>query len=609
MYFANPWGLLGLLALPIITYIHMFHRRFPPLEIAGLHLWTMETRKDTPGRKKEKLPITRSLLLELLAALLISLLLADPRDSSITTQPHLVVILDDSASMVAQDPETAQSTRDRAVNWLNEQQKKMGRHAVYSILTTGRRPTLIAGPRGSWEQAAASLEAWQPDSIQHSFDTAWDLGAQLAGEEAVFIFLTDNLPSEDQFTPERMSVHSFGRKLDNIAITAARWIYEPDTGQGTIFIRMANLGANATDVKITGSAKGKKLIDETINLQTKNEKSMQWSVPGGLSEFVLTARAPNDSLEIDNNITLIEPKVRMVTVSVTLPSSHSGFEDVKRILGVLPDVQLGDSSEANLIIAPASDAPVNTRGLWWLGIGPKDSAAQAVASAKTVIGPFLIEKQHPLMNGIVLGGVVWGGLQSNPVSTVPVISTAKSILLGQRTDTASNSYILNLDLAASNLTESPDWPIFWTNLIEQCRSSQPGFRRWNYHLEEAVQFTLDPNSIDLEQELTLVHNDQTKHLLRMETVEVPPRDAVGVYTVQDGDQVLGKFAINFFDRDESNLLNLKPGRRLPSAEKPALGIHIDNPFSWLLILGLLATIIAIAINWYLLRPKKRELTI
>ena len=29
MYFANPWGLLGLAALPLIVVIHLYHRRSP----------------------------------------------------------------------------------------------------------------------------------------------------------------------------------------------------------------------------------------------------------------------------------------------------------------------------------------------------------------------------------------------------------------------------------------------------------------------------------------------------------------------------------------------------------------------------------------------------
>src|SRR5437868_2090414 len=63
MHFANPWGLLALLALPTIIVFHLYHRRFPPLVVAGLHLWTSETRQTIAGRRREKLPVSASLLL------------------------------------------------------------------------------------------------------------------------------------------------------------------------------------------------------------------------------------------------------------------------------------------------------------------------------------------------------------------------------------------------------------------------------------------------------------------------------------------------------------------------------------------------------------------
>src|SRR5665213_2103967 len=99
MYFANPWGLLALLALPLIILIHMYHRRFPPLVVAGLHLWSSETQQNLAGRRRETLPVTRSLILELLAALLLAVVLGDPRFGDVDKVLHLVAVLDNSASM------------------------------------------------------------------------------------------------------------------------------------------------------------------------------------------------------------------------------------------------------------------------------------------------------------------------------------------------------------------------------------------------------------------------------------------------------------------------------------------------------------------------------
>ena len=101
MTFVNPWGLLALLAVPAIIVIHLYQRRFPTLVVTGLHLWSVETRPSLPGRRREKLPVSTSLILECLAATLLALLLAGPRIGEANRVPHLVVVLDDSASMSA----------------------------------------------------------------------------------------------------------------------------------------------------------------------------------------------------------------------------------------------------------------------------------------------------------------------------------------------------------------------------------------------------------------------------------------------------------------------------------------------------------------------------
>ncbi len=114
MTFANPLGLLGLLSLPVILGIHLYHRRFPPLEIAGLHLWAAESEVRLAGRRRDRLPITTTLILELLAAFLMTLVISQPRFGELDHVTHLVVVLDNSASMQSQPPGEA-SFRDQAV--------------------------------------------------------------------------------------------------------------------------------------------------------------------------------------------------------------------------------------------------------------------------------------------------------------------------------------------------------------------------------------------------------------------------------------------------------------------------------------------------------------
>src|SRR5574337_427459 len=44
---------------------------------------------------------------------------------------------------------------------------------------------------------------------------------------------------------------------------------------------------------------------------------------------------------------------------------------------------------------------------WWVGLGPLSRDEAAIESARDLAGPFLLDKRHPLLEGIVLEGVVW----------------------------------------------------------------------------------------------------------------------------------------------------------------------------------------------------------
>ncbi len=125
MIFTTPLGLLALLAIPAIVAIHLFRRRFPVRPVAGLFLWQMAQRTPEGGGRITRLPITTSLILECLAALALALILAGARLSPAGVSQHLVVLLDDSASMAAVNA-AGESARDRAVRRVLAELDRLG---------------------------------------------------------------------------------------------------------------------------------------------------------------------------------------------------------------------------------------------------------------------------------------------------------------------------------------------------------------------------------------------------------------------------------------------------------------------------------------------------
>ncbi len=626
MYFANPLGLLGLLSLPIIAAIHLYHRRFPPMEIAGAHLWGVEMEMRSAGRRRDKLPITATLLLELLAALLLTLILSQPQFGIGDSATHLVVILDNSASMMAKSSvsDKPATLRDIAIANLEQQVSELDSNSRFTLILTGRRTVMLAGPAVRWSEAKKELKNWQPHETAHNFDTAWDLASQLAGETGQMLFLTDRISSEDSSPtkknssissiPKRMEIISVGERIDNIAISSARWTFDAVTGKGAIFLMVNNLGRKDATVTITGTTKTKDkeakvqtIFQQRISISAGKEVPLKTIIPGGLGEVFVTVASPNDALEIDSSMTLIEPKVRMLTIANSLKNA-AALNATNKVIDSTPAVQMGDEEDAHLVIAAAGTLPPSRDDLWWLGIGPVKEDPAIMKAAKSLLPPFLMEKRNPLLDGVVLGGVIWGGVQPVDLRVTPIISTGKYPLLARLKGTLTTGYIMNIDFKKSNLAESPDWPILLSNIIEQRRENLPGLRRWNYRINEQIRFRLyeglQESEETMERPLLLIHEDgKSRSLARTSIVELPQLSQTGLYTLKDGDKTIDQFAINFFDEEESTLTSLRPGIHQAEITDTTADLHIDNTYTWLIWLAIFFIIIAVLVDWKILKPK------
>ena len=602
MGFANPWGLLGLLSLPAIVGIHLYHRRFPVLPIASAHLWGLDTETRQAGRRRDRLPITASLLLELLTALIISLILARPNFAGLNHVTHLVVVLDNSASMAA-DPPGDESLRVRAIDELQKRVKRSGR-TVLTLIQTGTRPEALNGTPVDWSQAQKLLEQWQPHKAQHDFQPAWDVASQLAADSGELLFLTNRLPPESTATPKLMEVVAVGRPLPNLALTTAHWGFHSSTQRNQITLRVHNLGSEAAQCSVQGRNGQDTILTETLTLQASENRPLEFEIPPGLAQVTLEISSKTDALAIDNRALLIAPRKRLVRYHLNLPPDASAHTAVQRVLQEVTDLQIVPGAEADLIIDQASQRPESRAGLWWLGIGPLDATPQAQQTARDLLGPFLIEKRAALLEGVVLGGIIWGGVQEWNETPQPLVSSGNLPLLGKLRSTETQAFLINGDLERSNLTDSPDWPILISNLIELCRADQPGLQRWNYRLNEEFRFrgpstdgTSNPSAT-----LTL-KTPQRKRLLALDRddwVEIRDLDQTGLYTIVHGDETWDRFSVNFENLSQSNLLSLATGHQ-PAATRPTSSLALDDPYTWLTLLGIVLGLCCIVLNWQHLR--------
>jgi hypothetical protein len=601
MIFTAPLGLLALAAIPAIVAIHLFRRRFPDRPIAGLFLWQLARQTPAGTGRIARLPITRSLILECLAALALALIVAGARVSTQGAATHLVVLLDDSASMAAVDAR-GESARDRAVRRIVSEIDRLGRSARVTIVTSGDRPSVVAGPAAFPGDARAALAAWRPAARDHPLSLGIRLARELAGRSGRIMIVTDLAPeARGESAVEGALWVSVGVAVANVGIVGAERSVAPDEGRGAISLTLANQSGAGQRRRVDVVAGDKTVVARELDVP-EGTSSLTLPIPPGLPAVRVTLSA--DALARDNEVMLVERRPRIVGVANRLPDGR-GRAALSTALHAVSGVTRSEPGHLAFVDATALDVAA-APGVWRVGMGRPPPSWRAAGDARDFIGPFLMEKRHPLLAGMTLDGVVWtGAAPLTPGLVRPLVSAGDAVLIAAPSNRgrADSDVLLNLDLERTNLIRSPDWPILVSNLVELRRQALPGPERWNYRIGEWVRVNLgrDPTGPLRWRCGTLERALPSGR--QLEFTAPPPG---GLLQILEGDDIRFELGVNFLDDAESDL------RRQTSADAGAFGDApalrresgpSSDPLFWIL-LAIAGS--AIAANWALPATPRRQ---
>ena len=601
MIFTTPLGLLALLAIPAIVAIHLFRRRFPVRPVAGLFLWQMAQRTPEGGGRITRLPISTSLILECLAALALALILGGARLSPAGVSQHLVVLLDDSASMAAANA-AGESARDRAVRRVLAAIDRLGPGGRITLIISGERPSVLVGPAALALEARSALERWRPDALHHSLALGVRLARELAGRTGRLMVISDLAPgARGEGEIDGALWVSVGEPLGNVGITAAERTLSPDEGRGMVSLTFGNYSDSAVRRHLRMTAGDKEVGSRDIDVPP-GVSSSTLPLPPGLPAVRIDLSA--DALSRDNEVTLAEPRPRIVGVENRLRDGR-GRQALIKALGAVAGVTQAESGHLAFIEAAAIDTAPSP-GVWKAAFGRPPAGWLGPGESRDFIGPFVLEKRHPLLFGMTLGGVVWPGVMPLAPSAVrPLVSAGDQVLIGvpavnpARPDPA---YLFNIDLDRTNLIRAPDWPILISNLIEMRRQSLPGPERWNYQIGEWVRVRLahEPKG-----PLRFRCGAVERALPASRQLEFIAPSPGGLLQVLEGDTVLFDIGVNFLDETESNLRRQSTadaGRFADVSGLTAESGPASDPLFWVLLT--IATT-AIVGNWWVLGASVR----
>lgn len=573
--FLYPLAFLGLLAVPALLAIYLFRNRFRRQIVSSLMLWVDARESREGGRRLRRLQTPLLLLLELLAILLLVLAAADPYLSLRQSSQPLVVVLDDSLSMRAGEP----SPRDRALAALREHLRAQPPYSVRLILA-GERPQLLGDTARSPSDALVAAEGWTCLAPLARLDEAVVLGAELGGERARVLVLSDRAPAAALPETGRVQWWAFGRPLDNVAfVTAAR---QERDGRDRILLEIANLGNAPRTVTLTVEplGGGDALRRSRLDLRGDETERIVAELPEGTSGLV--ARLDDGVLPLDSQVTLLPVPTRPVRIDVRMrdPRLREPMEKAlravrfARLTATAPDLILRDSEGAT-----------EGEGAWVVRlIAENDATAYS--------GPFVFDRAHPLTEGLSLRSVIWGAGQSAALDGTPVLMAGNVVLIADGETPLSGGMSrhelrVRLTPELSTVQDSPDWPILVWNLLSWRGSALPGLARPNLRLGERTTLVLPTyrESVQL-----------SSPGVPVRTVAVRGRqvtlmgDAIGIHETRDGEQSY-RYAVNALNRDESDLRGCAEGHWGDWLDDATL--HRDyRGVRWILLLGMLAVAVA-----------------
>lgn len=572
MTLGAPLGLLALAAIPALIAAYFLRRRQPPRTVSALFLWRTPDQRAEAGPRLNRFSRETSLALETLAVLFAALFLADVRCGQNAPKQHVVIVVDGSLSMNARvdGKPVADRVRDEVARITRAENA-----GVLTIIETGVKPSVLAGPQQERDRALSALESWRPAAPAHDVGPALTLAKELSGSSTHRVFfLTDGPVSEAVALPPQVEAKSFGKALPNVAFLSAQ--RRDENGLAQLTVRVGNFGDQLATVDVRFSATDGKDQVQAVKLPPSGTSVLR---VGFKTTAPVTVTIPDDALPEDGTLTLLPSPLADVTVGLLEGLDPAAQQALRRFVTVAPGVKFESPSQ--------------------LSFGPEGSTATvrvgAKAPLKSFVGPFFAQKGNPLLDDVQLGGVVWtAGV--NPPGRV-LMSAGDVVLLSEEDD---GTLHLNLELGRSNVQRTVAWPVFLSNVVRQARLGTPGFPRKHLMLGEDTPLVAAPG-FDWALESP---QGEKKPVLGSGVLAMPPLPAAGRWALLRDGKPFDALVVLPLDPRESDLRTRGPFEVVPAQPQAFASFATTHPRPWWPLLVVLALVLADF--WLTASPRRKE---
>lgn len=305
MRFANPLGLLGLLAVPVLIIIYIIKSKFTEQTITSTYLWTLSERF-----LKRKNPINKitgiiSLLLQILAVVLISWALAHPVFTLPGKALDYCFILDGSGSM--QTVQGGSSRFEDGKERIRGIIEDAADGSTFTLITTGNTTEMVMKEVDDKKTALRRLDGVEPAYVESNLSAAAEMATKyLAEKPACKFYLVTDRKVENVQNAEVINVSggtvnyaledvSFTYDGATVAVRGKAFSYENDAQLTVdVFVDGAGRAAASTQVSVSRGEGGDFYVQFAQSQQDGK----------GAFDSLRVAIRQSDNLPLDNQIIL-----------------------------------------------------------------------------------------------------------------------------------------------------------------------------------------------------------------------------------------------------------------------------------------------------------------
>jgi len=574
--FANPAAAWMLLGLPAVLAIHFLQSRNRPREISTLFLLDLLPEESKRGAVFTCLRNSLQLWLHLLAVLLLSLLLAQPRLTLRESVQSIAVVLDDTAHMRAY--------RDRTLDTLRAELRRLAGPAARSewLITTSdvSAPPLYRGE--TLAEALDALQAWAPAQLRHDPAPALTRARERVGPDGLLLWVTAHPP---EAPPAGARVLGVGQALDNTGFTGVRVQALPD----------GRIEWTASIAGFATAPAGRELIVEVpgrgaappqrISLSPDSLATLRGTLPEGSARGLL--RLSPDAYDLDDVFPFVLPRPKVLRVNAPANDAWAG-----RVLGL--SAALSHEEPADFVWEPVGegDPPPDRSGIF-VYAGDKEGE----------FGEILAE-DHPLVRDLN-----WNGFLGRPMAKFrlrpgdqPLVWMGANPLLVLRENGSVRQLILCFNPERGNAERMPAVVLTLSRFIERLREQKVGYEAVNLETHQRIRLATDAGAGDLRLRFTPVDRAAREWSARPGALLFAPSEP-GFLEIQQGENPLLEAAVAMADSSIADL-RAATSRNLPRtllAELHERNSRRDafTPL-WLALLGLV-----FLLSWQRGRPRER----